>query len=255
MVLICGNLAALRRILVPLATREATWRPNTAARYSSCDQPSSRAWSPSAANVAVITGALSSRARNATSPTTSLPPAPRRGHRTTCRAGATAGMAVRRADRTHRRSAPTPADPPRSRRRGGPRMAAVRAWNAVRSSAAIATLVGSVIVWCVDQHRTCTPTRAPAHVTTPHPARMDIHEPADHARVDRVVVAGNPHVVVPRQPHPLAAPTTAQPAAKRPSPRRQPRPEHRAGHRSGAAPGHSPAATTRPAGCCSRLAR
>jgi hypothetical protein len=31
------------RILVPFAAREATWRPRTAARYSSWDQPASRA--------------------------------------------------------------------------------------------------------------------------------------------------------------------------------------------------------------------
>ncbi|SKF62375.1 Uncharacterised protein [Mycobacteroides abscessus subsp. abscessus] len=72
-VLTAGKCAAAIRIRVPFAVREATWRPRTAARYSSWDQPASRAWSPRTAKVSVITGVLSSRARNATSPARSLP--------------------------------------------------------------------------------------------------------------------------------------------------------------------------------------
>ena len=56
------------RSRVPFAVLEATWRPRTATRYSSCDQPASRAWSASAANVSAITGVFISRARNVTSP-------------------------------------------------------------------------------------------------------------------------------------------------------------------------------------------
>src|SRR5665648_817976 len=37
-------------------------------------------------------------------------------------------------------------------------------------------------------------------------ARVDLDEPADHRRVDRVVVAGDPHVVVPAQPDPGGLP-------------------------------------------------
>ncbi len=66
-VLTAGKCAAAIRIRVPFAVREATWRPKTAARYSSWDQPSARAWSPSTAKVSLITGVLSSRAKNATS--------------------------------------------------------------------------------------------------------------------------------------------------------------------------------------------
>jgi len=39
----CGKRAALIRIRVPFAARDATWRPSTAARYSSWDHPCSRA--------------------------------------------------------------------------------------------------------------------------------------------------------------------------------------------------------------------
>lgn len=42
-VLCAGNLAALIRVAAPEASRSETSRESTAARYSSCDQPASRA--------------------------------------------------------------------------------------------------------------------------------------------------------------------------------------------------------------------
>ena len=71
-VLTCGKWAAAILSRVPFAVLEATWRPRTAARYSSWDQASVRAWSPRVVNVSAITGVFSSRARNAISPVRSF---------------------------------------------------------------------------------------------------------------------------------------------------------------------------------------
>lgn len=51
------------RITVPLDSRSATWRCSSAAKYSSWDQFSSRAWSASSSQNAPIVGAFSTRVR------------------------------------------------------------------------------------------------------------------------------------------------------------------------------------------------
>src|SRR5665648_502028 len=192
-VLIAGNRAALIRILVPFAAREATWRPRTAARYSSWDQPCSRAWSPKVANVAAITGVLSSRDRNTTSPAMSLPAS---AVLIALPAGSDAPPAADRVGRRPRRNdSATAAQPRRRWERAGPVGAAQlgcghdvgRVGDALMGRPA--SLVGG------HQH----PGAGHSHVVQ---AGVDINEPANHVRVDRVVVTGDPHMVVPAQPHP-----------------------------------------------------
>jgi len=77
-------------------------------------------------------------------------------------------------------------------------VARARVLKAVRSSAAVSTWAGSVIVCALAQHRSWVPTSTP---TTPDgdPGQSGVHvdETADHRGVPRVVVAGDPHVVVP----------------------------------------------------------
>ena len=92
--------------------------------------------------------------------------------------------------------------PPRGSRRPG---AAARPGSR-RSSLAAATCSGSVMVWCLAQTRAWSATSRPSQITrTRCQVGDDLDPAADHRRVHRVVVAVQPHVVVPRQPGAEAA--------------------------------------------------
>jgi hypothetical protein len=62
-VLTAGKWAVRMRMMVPLDSRSATWRCSTAARYSSCDQFSSRACAASSSQNAPMVGVFRTRVR------------------------------------------------------------------------------------------------------------------------------------------------------------------------------------------------
>ena len=181
-----GNRAARMRPSPPWDSRAATSRCRQATRNSSCDQDSSRARAASRSTDSRSVGAFSARVRNAISASRS-------------RAFLAAGAAItppRRRRRPARRRRPGCAARPPARPPG-----AARSTRCRRSPAAAALCSGSVIAWCQAQARSWSATSLPA-AEGPDPVQPGDHldPPADHGRVDRVVVGVQADVVVAGQP-------------------------------------------------------